>query len=88
MPPHHPDGGTRHPSRTQLPPLEIAHDADALFYLDLAVPSAWHLLVDALDGSDEATWWLLADDRRSWAAAECVPGQTEYAIDQYGPRRL
>ncbi|MGW2512545.1 hypothetical protein ACWC0A_24785 [Streptomyces scopuliridis] len=51
------------------------------------MPDAWHLLVEAEDGSGEATLWLLADDRRSWAA-EYVPGAGEYAIGQYGPRRL
>ncbi|MFE2845082.1 methyltransferase domain-containing protein [Streptomyces scopuliridis] len=76
------------PSRSDLSPLAITGDADAQFFIGLEVPDAWHLLVEAEDGSGEATLWLLADDRRSWAAAEYVPGAGEYAIGQYGPRRL
>ncbi|MEV7421341.1 methyltransferase domain-containing protein [Streptomyces sp. NPDC091212] len=90
---HHTDEDT--PSRTALSPLAITGDADAQFFVGLGVPDAWHLLVDADDASGEATWWLLADDGKSWAAAEYVPGgDTEagsdrtYTIGQYGPRRL
>ncbi|MFF5565861.1 methyltransferase domain-containing protein [Streptomyces sp. NPDC012623] len=86
---HHTDEDA--PSRSTLSPLAIPGDADALFFVGLAVPDAWHLLVAADDGSGEATWWLLADDRRSWAAAEYVPGggpDGTYAIGQFGPRRL
>ncbi|MEU3959348.1 methyltransferase domain-containing protein [Streptomyces buecherae] len=83
---HHLDQGTA--SHTALSPLEIAHDSDALFFIALDVPAAWHLLAQAQDGSGEATWWLLADDRKSWAAVEYGPHQTRYEVDQYGPRRL
>jgi len=84
---HHEDDATE--TTTPINPLEIARDANALFYLDvLAVPDAWHLEVEANDNSGEVTWWLLADDRASWAAADYVPGHDEYVIAQYGPRRL
>lgn len=83
---HHQDAATE--TRTDVNPLDIARDSDALFYIGLALPDAWHMEVDAEDGSDEVTWWLLADDRASWAAADYVPGQAEYVITQYGPRQL
>lgn len=83
---HHHDQATE--SLTGVSPLDIAHDSDALFYVSLTLPDAWHVEVPAADGSDEVTWWLLADDRSSWAAADHVPGQQEYVIAQYGPRRL
>ncbi|GAB2807795.1 methyltransferase domain-containing protein [Streptomyces daliensis] len=75
-------------TRTTVDPLEIARDADAQFWIGLFLPDAWHVEIEAEDGSDEVTWWLLADDRSSWAAADHVPGQHEYVIAQYGPRRL
>ncbi len=48
---------------------------------------------DETGDSGEATLWLLETrpDARtygSWAVAEYAPGQDEYAVDQYGPRRL
>ncbi|MEC4020645.1 AAA family ATPase [Streptomyces sp. H27-D2] len=75
-------------ARSGLSPLAVAGDADALFYVGLDVLDAWHLLVQAPDDSGESTLWLLADDQKSWAAADYVPGDGEYVISQYGPRRL
>ncbi|MCM2419796.1 hypothetical protein [Streptomyces sp. RKAG293] len=46
------------------------------------------MLCAADDGSDESTLWLLADDRRSWAPVDYVPGATSFEVDQYGPRHL
>lgn len=83
---HHEDDGT--PSRTALCPLDVTSDHDALFYVDVTVPGAWHLVAKAEDGSDEATLWLFSHDKSSWATAEYVPGQNEYEVEQYGPRRL
>ncbi|MER5780228.1 methyltransferase domain-containing protein [Streptomyces mobaraensis] len=83
---HHEDDGT--PSRTTVNPRDISDDPDALFWVDTAVRDAWHWLGEADDGSEEATLWLLAADRSSWATAEYVPGQSEYEVEQYGPRRL
>lgn len=40
------------------------------------------------DGSGEATLWLLADDRLSWASVDYAPGVDAYDVEQYGPRRL
>ncbi|MFE2942557.1 methyltransferase domain-containing protein [Streptomyces sp. NPDC059255] len=79
-------------SRTDLSPLTFDGDPDALFFIGLDLPDAWHLRVDADTGSNdsggEATFWILADDRRSWAAADHVPGAEEYVVTQYGPRSL
>ncbi|WP_455410030.1 hypothetical protein [Streptomyces hiroshimensis] len=34
------------------------------------------------------TLWVLADDRKSWASVDYVPGHDAFAVEQYGPRRL
>ncbi|MFB6905592.1 hypothetical protein ACFCWB_15145 [Streptomyces bacillaris] len=73
---------------TGLSPLELAQDPDALFYVGLALPDAWHLPVTADDGSGELTLWILADDRTSWACADHTPDGRRYDVAQYGPRRL
>lgn len=84
---HHTDEGVS--SRTSVNPLELHGDSDAQFYVGLALPDAWFLLAEADDGSGEATLWILADDRASWAAVEYVPGRRAlFDVDQYGPRRL
>ncbi|MER8193481.1 methyltransferase domain-containing protein [Streptomyces microflavus] len=75
-------------STTGLSPLMIAQDADALFYIGLALPDAWHLPVTADDDSGEMTLWILADDRLSWASADYTPDTDVYTVAQYGPRRL
>ncbi|MGW5927179.1 methyltransferase domain-containing protein [Streptomyces anulatus] len=73
---------------TSLSPMTIAQDADALFYIGVALPDAWHLPVTADDDSGEMTLWILADDQRSWASADYTPDTHRYAVAQYGPRRL
>ncbi|MCF3107056.1 methyltransferase domain-containing protein [Streptomyces roseoverticillatus] len=84
---HRADDGV--PGRTTVSPLGITDDPDALFYVDLAVPGAWHFVGKAGDGSGEATLWLFSHDKASWATAEYVPGdQADYEVEQYGPRRL
>ncbi|MET9608124.1 methyltransferase domain-containing protein [Streptomyces sp. NPDC006512] len=83
---HREDTGT--PSRTGLSPRALVSEADALFFIGLALPDAWYLLAEAQGNSGEATLWILADDRSSWAAIEYRPGATSYEVDQFGPRRL
>ncbi|MER6520242.1 methyltransferase domain-containing protein [Streptomyces sp. NPDC001553] len=73
---------------TGLSPLAIAHDADALFFVGLALPDAWHLPVNADDDSGEVTVWILADDRLSWASVDYTPGRNLHTVKQYGPRHL
>ncbi|MET8658377.1 methyltransferase domain-containing protein [Streptomyces griseus] len=73
---------------TRLSPMTIAQNADALFYIGLALPDAWHLPVTADDDSGEMTLWILADDQCSWASADYTPDTHQYAVAQYGPRRL
>ncbi|WP_371648549.1 MULTISPECIES: methyltransferase domain-containing protein [unclassified Streptomyces] len=82
---HHRDEAVR--ARSDLSPLAIAYDAEALFFVGLALPTAWYLPVEAEDDSGEVTVWFLADDRSSWAAADYSPSG-EYWVTQYGPRRL
>ncbi|OEJ62780.1 protein-L-isoaspartate(D-aspartate) O-methyltransferase [Streptomyces agglomeratus] len=83
---HHRDEAVE--TRTALSPLDLAHHAEALFYVGLALPDAWHLAVNANDDSGEVTLWILADDRSSWAAADYTPDQDTYLVTQYGPRKL
>ncbi|SBU96288.1 Protein-L-isoaspartate O-methyltransferase [Streptomyces sp. MnatMP-M77] len=73
---------------TRLSPMTIAQNADALFYVGLSLPDAWHLPVTADDDSGEMTLWILADDQRSWASADYTPDTDQYVVAQYGPRRL
>jgi protein-L-isoaspartate O-methyltransferase len=83
---HHQDEAAE--SRTDLSPLAVDSDPDALFFIGLDLPDAWYLRVDADDDGGAATLWILADDRRSWAAADYVPGADVHLVTQYGPRAL
>ncbi|QDY77497.1 methyltransferase domain-containing protein [Streptomyces qinzhouensis] len=83
---HHTDEADE--ARTALDPHHLLRNADALFAVGLALPRAWYHYVLAGDGSGEATLWLLADDRASWASVDYVPGQRDYLVEQYGPERL
>ncbi|MGW6605412.1 methyltransferase domain-containing protein [Streptomyces sp. NPDC055036] len=83
---HHRDEAAQ--SRTGLSPVCFDADGDALFFMSLDLADAWHLRVEADDDSGEATLWILADDRTSWAAADYVPDANDYVVTQYGPRSL
>ncbi|MEV6575642.1 methyltransferase domain-containing protein [Streptomyces sp. NPDC051577] len=80
------DTGT--PGLTRICPRKFTEDPDALFFVGLALPDAWYLLAEAGDGSGEATLWILADDRASWATVEYTLDTTEFDVDQFGPRQL
>ncbi|MET9699974.1 hypothetical protein ABZY31_24035 [Streptomyces sp. NPDC006529] len=82
----HNDAGT--PGRTRICPRAFTENAAALFFVGLALPDAWYLPAEADDASGEATLWILADDRASWATVEYTPTGTEFEVDQFGPRRL
>ncbi|KOU43948.1 hypothetical protein [Streptomyces sp. WM6378] len=74
---------------TRINPYDLARDADAEFYLSRKVPGAWPQLVHGGEEAPaEATYWLLADDEKSWATVEYVDGRDEFETEQYGPRRL
>lgn len=75
-------------STTRVDPRDIDADADAQFAIGAQLRDAYPVLCHANDGSDEATYWLLADDRKSWATVEYVPGRKVFVVEQYGPRRL
>ncbi|MFJ4921362.1 methyltransferase domain-containing protein [Streptomyces sp. NPDC088725] len=74
-------------SRTDIAPQNVIQD-DPAFFTGLSVTDAWYRWCEADDGSGEATLWLLADDRTSWATVEYVPGARAYEVEQYGPRAL
>ncbi|MEV0409860.1 methyltransferase domain-containing protein [Streptomyces sp. NPDC050448] len=74
---------------TRVSPYELWHQGDTEFWIGLHVPGVWAQLHQAgEDAPGEATYWLLADDRKSWATVEFTEGGQEYATEQYGPRRL
>ncbi|GAA1919788.1 methyltransferase domain-containing protein [Streptantibioticus ferralitis] len=75
-------------STTRIDPRDIDDSPDGMFAIGTQVRDAWPTLGLAQDGSDEATLWITADDGKSWATAEYVPGQSEFEVEQYGPRRL
>ncbi|MCD9165764.1 methyltransferase domain-containing protein [Streptomyces albireticuli] len=83
---HHQDDAAR--STTALSPRDLAAEYEAKFFIGLGLRDAWSLLAEANDGSYEATLWLLADDRMSWASVDYVPGHDTFAVEQYGPRSL
>ncbi|MGW0764770.1 hypothetical protein [Streptomyces sp. NPDC002676] len=83
---YHQEKGER--SSTAVDPRDIDRDADAMFAVGAQLTDAYPQLHHADDGSDEATYWVLADDRKSWATVEYVPGRKEFEVEQYGPRRL
>ncbi|GAB2878076.1 methyltransferase domain-containing protein [Streptomyces mayteni] len=82
---HHGERGAL--GTTDLDPNEL-NAPDAMFAISLTVTDAWPEVTWEDDGSGEWTYWLLADDRRSWARVEYVPGRAEFATEQHGPRRL
>ncbi|TDC65983.1 methyltransferase domain-containing protein [Streptomyces hainanensis] len=75
------------PGTTDLDPGEL-NAPDAMFAISLRVRDAWPEITWEDDGSGEWTYWLLTDDRRSWARIEYAPGRTEFSTEQHGPRRL
>ncbi|MET9648343.1 hypothetical protein AB0K71_05335 [Streptomyces syringium] len=83
---HHRDQVTR--SKTTLSPRDLEAKYEARFFIGLSLPDAWSLMAEADDGSDEATLWILADDQKSWASVDYVPGHDTFAVEQYGPRGL
>ncbi|MCB5908641.1 methyltransferase domain-containing protein [Streptomyces pinistramenti] len=70
-----------------IPPQNVIQDAPA-FFTSLRVSDAWYRWYEADDSSGEATLWFFADDGRSWATVEYVPGREPYEVEQYGPRTL
>ncbi|MGW6454570.1 methyltransferase domain-containing protein [Streptomyces sp. NPDC055078] len=75
-------------SRTTISPWVLAADADALFFVGLALPDAWHLLAEAVEVHDTTSLFILADNRTSWACVDHAPSGDEHLVKQYGPRRL
>ncbi|MCX4691049.1 rRNA adenine N-6-methyltransferase family protein [Streptomyces sp. NBC_01408] len=74
---------------THISPYDIHHQGDAEFWIGLHVPGVWGQLHGGGDEApDEATYWLLANDRKSWATVEFTAGAEEFVTEQYGPRKL
>ncbi|MGH3909220.1 MAG: hypothetical protein ACRDRM_00145 [Pseudonocardiaceae bacterium] len=76
-------------SRTMLDPCRVWDDEHAEFAIGLRVPGCPHMVFGpgADDKTDEFTLWLF-DGAGSWASVDYEPEGTDYAVDQYGPRRL
>jgi protein-L-isoaspartate(D-aspartate) O-methyltransferase len=88
---HHEDEAAE--SRTTLDPREVvAGDPGGDLAISALAPGVRGQMGYADDGSGEETLWLLETTARdvseSWALVEYVPGAEEYAVRQYGPRRL
>lgn len=73
---------------TELDPRDVLIDEHALFTIGLRVPDSRYDVIFDPEGSLAFTLWVLALDRASWAAATFEPGESEWAVEQRGPRRL
>ncbi|MGH3326826.1 MAG: methyltransferase domain-containing protein [Streptomycetales bacterium] len=75
-------------SRTRLDPRAVSDD-DAAFAVGVQVPGCRYTVGWGSGGeADECTLWLADPDTGSWACADYEPGLAEFAVEQYGPRRL
>ncbi|WP_424216014.1 protein-L-isoaspartate(D-aspartate) O-methyltransferase (plasmid) [Streptomyces sp. BI20] len=75
--------------RTTVAPYDLTGEPDAEFFISHKVPGAWSQLhAGGEDAPGEATYWLLSDDRESWATVEYIEGQEDFETEQFGPRRL
>lgn len=81
------DEQTKHYT-TELDPRDVLIDEHALFTVGLRVPDSRYDVIFDPEGSPGFTLWVLALDRASWAAATFEPGESEWAVEQRGPRRL
>jgi protein-L-isoaspartate O-methyltransferase len=72
---------------TVIPPPNVIQD-DPAFFTSLHLTDAWYSWCEADDDSGEATLWIFADDRKSWATVEYAPALDTYETEQYGPRAL
>ncbi|MFJ5685102.1 methyltransferase domain-containing protein [Streptomyces sp. NPDC093099] len=82
---YHGEGGEK--GTTDIAPQNVIQDHPA-FFTGLSVTDAWYRWYEADDDSGEATLWLFADDRKSWATVEYIPHVDTYEVEQYGPREL
>ncbi|WP_260636226.1 methyltransferase domain-containing protein [Streptomyces angustmyceticus] len=74
-------------SFTDIPPQHVIQD-DPAFFTGLRLGDVWYRWCAADDDSGEATLWVFADDRASWATVEYIPDAEVYEVEQYGPRAL
>ncbi|WP_405613985.1 methyltransferase domain-containing protein [Streptomyces sp. NBC_01508] len=73
-------------TRTGLDPRDVFGDENAAFTAGVLVPDCRYTVGHGPDG--EFTVWLADRTTGSWACVDYVPGATEYAGHQHGPRRL
>ncbi|MBW1601036.1 methyltransferase domain-containing protein [Streptomyces sp. JJ66] len=73
---------------TRVHPERLYGELDQRFAVSVQLAGIWPLLVEADDGSQESTLWLLTDDRASWASVDYLPGHQEFPVQQGGPRRV
>jgi protein-L-isoaspartate O-methyltransferase len=76
---------------TGIPPQNVVQD-DPAFFIGLHVTDARWRWIEADGGGDggdgEATLRIAADDGRSGATVDYVPGRDTYVVEQFGPRAL
>ncbi|WP_162890312.1 methyltransferase domain-containing protein [Streptomyces olivoreticuli] len=81
---HDPDDGVE--TRTGLDPRLALGDDDAAFAVGVRVPGCRSTVGHGPDG--EWTLWLADAVGGSWASVDYVPGETDFAVRQRGPRAL
>ena len=77
-----------HESFAVLNPCIVLSDEHAAFAIGLRVPECREVTVHAPDDTGRFTLWVLALDRASWASVSFDPSETDWEVEQYGPRRL
>lgn len=85
--PHHADAASR--TTTRLDPREIdrAGHAAELIIVTCVPGIGWSPTFDE-DGCFSLLLFEAGDSQRSWAACDYEPGRSDFAVTQYGPRRL
>lgn len=73
-------------SRTPLDPRAVLGDDDMAFTAGVLVPDTRYSVGHGPDG--EFTLWIADAASGSWASVDYVPGDTEFELQQYGPRAL
>ncbi|MFI0451136.1 methyltransferase domain-containing protein [Actinomadura sp. 6N118] len=76
-------------SSTGLDPRTVAWDSyGADIAIGALVPGVEKRMCAADDDSGEWTFWLLEPATGSWASVDYEPDRAQFAVEQWGPRRL
>ena len=75
-------------STTGLDVREVLSGPGIGLVVALHVPKAWFVVYRNSERPERFTYWIVATDHASWASVVYEPGETEWAVEQYGLRRL